>query len=253
MFKIVLLTFAMCSLSAFAETELSVQDFLYRVRHPAGRKRWALMDGEVIHRRRGKKTVKASIYLGIMFNTNRTLAQVVIDKRQGYMVGQAFVKGKEGTTVIPLNEESEKNPIIGNFGLRPEDLTMTFLYWKFDKEFPEESTKMVDCRVLRLISPDGKEYAKVWISKEYYFPIKVEWTKIKAKEKEPFRSLEASSFERQGKYGIIKRLDLYGPGWRTRINFTETKVGTPEESNIPQNLFLKIQGKENAKAKLQSD
>lgn len=238
MLKPILLTLVLCSLSASGETDLSVQDFLYRVRHPAGRKRWALMDGEVIHRRRDKETVKAALYLGILFNPDRTLAQVVIDQRQGYMVGQAFSKGEDGTSIIPLNKESEANPVIGNFGLRPQDLTMTFLYWKFDREFPEETAKMVNCRVFRLIAPDKQEAVKVWISREYYFPIKAEWTKVN--EKEPFRTLEVSSFKQQGSYGIIKRLELYGPGWRTRINFTETKIGTPEEGSIPKNLFLKI-------------
>ena len=235
-----LLIIILCNLcfAARADKELSANDFLYKVRHPAGRKRWALMDGEVIHRRRGKETVNASLYLGILFNQDRTLAQVVINKEQGYMVGQAFIKGKNGTSIIPMNEITKKKPILGNFGLRPQDLTMTFLYWNFVKEFPEESCKMIDCRVLLLESPDKKETAKVWISKKYYFPIKVQWTR--AGEKEPFRSLEVSSFKQQGKYGVIKRLELYGPGWRTKINFTKTEVGTPEKGAVPKGLFLQL-------------
>ena len=225
-------------LAAYTAEKLSVDDFLYKVRHPAGRKRWAIMDGKVIHRRRDKKTVNANLYVSILFNRDRTLAQVVINKKQGYMVGQAFVKGKDGTSIIPMNKATKEKPILGNFGLRPQDLTMTFLYWGFIKEFPEESTKMIDCRVLELISPDGKEKAKVWISKKYYFPIKVEWTK--SKEEEAFRSLEVSSFKQQGKYGIIKRLELYGPGWRTRINFTKTEIGTPEKGAVPKGLFLQL-------------
>jgi len=224
--------------AAYSAEELSVEDFLYKIRHPAGRKRWAIMDGKVIHRRRDKKTVNANLYVSILFNRDRTLAQVVINREQGYMVGQAFVKGKDGTSIIPMNKATKGKPILGNFGLRPQDLTMTFLYWGFVKEFPEESTKMIDCRVLELISPDSKEKAKVWISKKYYFPIKVEWTK--SKEKEAFRSLEVSSFKQQGKYGIIKRLELYGPGWRTRINFTKTEIGTPEKGAVPKGLFLQL-------------
>jgi hypothetical protein len=240
MFKLFLLTisiFAFC-FAAHADKELSVKDFLYRVRHPAGRKRWAVMDGKVIHRRRGKDTVKAVLYLGILFNKDRTLAQVVVNKKQGYMVGQAFIKGKDGTSIIPLNKATKEKPILGDFGLRPQDLTMTFLYWEFIKELPAESTKMINCRVVELKSPDGKETARVWISKKYYFPIKVQWTQVN--EKEPFRSLEVSSFKQQGNYGVIKRLELYGPGWRTKINFTKTEIGTPEKGAVPKGLFLKI-------------
>lgn len=240
MFKLLFIAISLygfCS-TAYADKELSVNDFLYKVRHPAGRKRWAIMDGKVIHRRRDRKTVNASLYVSILFNRDRTLAQVVINKAQGYMVGQAFVKGKDGTSIIPMNDATKEKPILGNFGLRPQDLTMTFLYWEFAKESPEESTKMINCRVIELISPDGKETAKVWISKKYYFPIKVEWTK--SKEKEAFRSLEVISFKQQGKYGIIKRLELYGPGWRTKINFTKTEIGTPDKGAVPKGLFLKL-------------
>ncbi len=238
--KLLLLIIFLCAFcfAAHADGELSVNDFLYCVRHPAGRKRWAIMNGKVIHRRRDKDTIKAVLYLGVLFNTDRTLAQVIINKKQGYMIGQAFIKGKEGTSIIPLNEATKEKPIIGNYGLRPQDLTMTFLYWEFKNELPEESTKMINCRVFELISPDGKETAKVWISKKYYFPVKVEWTKIN--EETPFRTLEVSSFARQDNYGVIKRLELYGPGWRTKINFTKTEIGTPEKGTIPKDLFLKM-------------
>lgn len=240
MSKLFLLIFAMCGFCCAAEAaaKVSSEEFLYRVRHPAGRKRWAIMDGEVIHRRRGKDTVKAVLYLSFLFNTDRTLAQVVINKKQGYMLGQAFVRGRDGSTIIPINKATKEKPVLGNFGLRPQDLTMTFLYWKFVKEFPEESTKMFNCRVFKLKSFDGKETAKVWISKKYYFPLKVQWTRIP--DKAPFRNLEVNSFKRLGKYYAVKRLELYGPGWRTKINFTKTEIGTPKQGVVPKNLFLKL-------------
>jgi hypothetical protein len=221
-----------------AEKKISPNDFLYRTRHPAGRKRWALMDGKVFHRRRDKQTIQAELYLGILFNKDRTLAQLLINNSQGYMVGQDFAKGQDGTSVIPINKATKDKPVLGNFGLRPEDLTMSFLYWKMEKELPEESTKMISCRVFKLKSPDRKENATVWISKKYYFPLKVKWTR--ASEKEPFRSLEVSSFKTQGKYGVIKRLELYGPGWRTRINFTKIEIGTPANGTVREGLFRKL-------------
>lgn len=224
--------------SSAADKELSAKDFLYRTRHPAGRKRWALMDGKVFHRRRGKQTVQANLYLGVLFNKDHTLAQLLINNSQGYMVGQDFSKGKDGTSVIPLNKATKDKPVLGNFGLRPEDLTMSFLYWELGKELAEETTKMIACRVFELKSPDKNEIATVWISKKYYFPLKVKWTKIS--DKEPFRSLEVSSFKTQGKYGVIKRLELYGPGWRTRINFTKTEIGTPKNGSVRKDLFKKL-------------
>ncbi|MDD5727888.1 MAG: hypothetical protein PHV59_04905 [Victivallales bacterium] len=234
-------------LEAADARELSPADFLYRVRHPAGRKRWALMDGRIFHRRRGGDTVEAALYLGILFNKDRTLAQLLINASQGYMVGQDFSKGKDGTSVIPLNAATEKEPLLGNFGLRPEDLTMAFLYWEMIMELPADSVKMIACRVFQLRAPDGGETATVWISRKYYFPIKVQWTKTG--KQEAFRSLEASSFETRNRYGVIKCLELYGPGWRTRIDFTKIEVGTPENNVIPKNLFRKLPGDTDAYAK----
>ncbi|MDD5697348.1 MAG: hypothetical protein PHH77_01910 [Victivallaceae bacterium] len=223
---------------AEADEDLSAADFLYRARHPAGRKRWAVMDGEVIHRRRGRKTVKAALYLAILFNPDRTLAQVAVNRQQGYMVGQTFAQGRNGTSVIPLNQATKTSPILGNFGLRPQDLTMSFLYWDLVRELPEETTKMIDCRVFELKSPAGEATVRVWISKKYYCPIKAEWHPIPAGE--PSRTLEVTSFRQQDNYGIVKQLELYGPGWRTRINFTKTEVGVPEHGIVPKNLFLKL-------------
>ncbi|QSH41350.1 hypothetical protein P0136_08500 [Lentisphaerota bacterium ZTH] len=217
--------------------DISSQDFLYRVRHPSARRSWAEMLGKVYHRRRGADTIEAPMYLGILFSPDRTLAQIVIDKRQGYYVGQAFAVGEAGTSIIPLNDATKKEPLLGKFGLRPEDLTMTFLYWKMQKELEGDSIRGVDCRVFLLKSAKSGETVKVWISTKYFFPLKAQWYRKSAENY--FRALEVGSFKKKNNYWLISRLELYGPGWRTKVDFDQFDVGNPEKG-IPEGLFKKI-------------
>ncbi|MCP3967922.1 MAG: hypothetical protein GY750_19400 [Lentisphaerae bacterium] len=225
------------SISPLYGQEISSKDFLYRVRHPSARRSWAKMDGNVYHRRRGASTIEAPMYLGILFSPDRTLAQIVIDNRQGYYVGQTFAVGEAGTSIIPLNDDTKKDPLLGKFGLRPEDLTMTFLYWGMQEELASDSIKGVDCRVFLLKSQKTEETVKVWISMKYFFPLKAEWYRKGGKDY--FRALEVGSFKKKNNYWLISRLELYGPGWRTKVDFDRFDVGNPKEG-IPKGLFKKL-------------
>jgi hypothetical protein len=233
----VVLVLSMPFAYVMAEEAISAKQFLYRVRHPSARSSWASMDGSVFHRRRGQDTISAPLYLGILFSPERTLAQIVIDNKQGYYVGQTYAVGKSGTSVIPMNKATKTAPILGKYGLRPQDLTMTFLYWKFIKELTGDSVKGIDCRVMLLQSPDKKETIKAFISKKYYFPLKVEW--FKDKSPEAFRTLEVTSFKKMNNYWLVNKLGLYGPGWRTKVIFDKTDVGSPQKG-VPPKVFRKL-------------
>ena len=98
------LLFTVVILAVNAENPLDKLDskaFLLKARNPDNRT-WCTMDGKVIHRKSGSDTVNAPLYLGIAFNPDRMLAQVVIDNKEGYTLGQAYA-GNDSTTVIPLN------------------------------------------------------------------------------------------------------------------------------------------------------
>ena len=220
-----------------AEEKLSSLDFLYRVRHPAGRKTWSMLTGKMNHRRRGKPAVSAPIYLGILFSSDRTLAQIIINNNQAYMVGQVYSTKKSATTIIPNNPAGYKKPILAEYGIRPEDLTMSFIYWQFIKELPETSLKTLNCRVFKLASPDKKEFVNIYVSSAYFFPMKVEW--FKSKIEKPYRTLQVSDFTKTDDIWLITRIKFYGPGWRSVIDFDKTSAGVSQK-NIPKELFKKL-------------
>jgi hypothetical protein len=185
--------------------------------------------------------VKYPIYLGIRFTPERTLAQVVANNNEFYLIGQAYSDKPESTSIIVNRPDKEKS-VLADCGIRPEDLTLSFLYWPLQKELKNDSIKGYPCRVFQLLSPDKKESANVYISSQYFFPLKVEWFKnSNGKEPSvPSRTLEVKSFKKDPNenFWIVDTLEIYGPGFRTKIDFPESSAGY-SKNGVPPELFQK--------------
>jgi hypothetical protein len=220
--------------AAFLENS---KEFLSGIRTPRSSGTWSILTGSVKHRRRGKSTMTAPLRLAIWFTPQRMIAQTIIDNRQGYLLTQPFKAGAS-PTVIPLNAASKKkDSLIAHFGIHPGDLTMSFIYWKLLKELARDTIMMSECRVFLLESPDKKEQVKVWINVRYRFPLKCEWYKTPVTSKSKFyRAMEVSSFSEVDKIWVVTGIDLYGPGWRTKIEFPDKKAGLLKKGR-PKDLF----------------
>ena len=240
---VVMVLFMINSIVVFAEADMDSSEFLKMVRMPPGRESWALMKGKAMHRRSGSKTTSAPISFGVKFSPERTLAQVVIDNSEGYYVGQAYQASKDSTSIIPMKAlEPGKKAILAEFGLRPEDLTMSFLYWGFVDELDTDSVKGQHCRVFLLKDDKTSEIVKVYLSSEFYFPLKVQWYGQAYVVDEELRTLEISSFDKKDNFWLIDSLQLFGEGWKTRVDFDNSKAGYSkgEKANIPQDLFIEL-------------
>lgn len=216
-----------------ANKELDSKAFLDIARTPSGGNHWVRLSGSVMNRRRGADTIKASLEFATLFTGKRTLAQVIIDKSQGYMIGQVYGAGNENTSITPMKADGYEKPLLGEYGLRPDDLTMSFIYWDFVRELKRDTVKMQDCRVFELQSEDKSELVRVFFSAEYFFPLKVQW--LHTGKDEPHRNLEVSAYRKVNNIHVPSVLTLYGPGWRTRVDFED--IDTGEADNIPKNLF----------------
>lgn len=238
--KIALMLFmlsAACGL--FAVEIMSSEKFLEKARHPATGDYWVTMEGTAFHKRRDKESSELPIYVALRMFPDRTSAQVIINGSEGYLLGQKYEAGSEATSVIPMEPKPAKS-MLADFGLRPQDLTMTFLFWNFEKELEYENIKGHECRVFKLNSPSGDEFVYVYINSEYYFPLKVEW--FKKGENKPHRTAEFSAFRKNGNFWLVSELQIYGPGWKTKIDFGRTAADFCDKS-IPGNLFRKIPDK----------
>ncbi len=221
------------TLKTNADEKLSPVQFLDKVRrnHPVDT--WAILEGEVSHKRKGSETITSPIKFAIRFTPSRLLAKITIDKGETYTVGQPY---SETQPSIIANEESLADSSLANYGLRPEDLTMTFLYWKFKQELEEASVKGMNCRVFLLENPETKEEVKVYIGSDYFYPIKIEW--LRPGENTAYRTCFINSFKEVNKLWTPDSFTLSGPGWRTNVDFNpdEIRLGLVSEG-VPKNLF----------------
>ena len=219
-----------------AEKELSMQDFMQLARRKNQFATYAKLNGVLQHRRRGQAVVSMPVYFGVILHPDRTVGQLVLDRSEGYMLGQAVNSGLTSVTPMP----GKKSDKLGYVGLRASDLTLSFLFCKPEKEFASENVGgVVPCRVILLDDPKHKEKIKVWIAREHCFPLQAEF--FRYGEKESYRVLEASGFTKKNELYYVRKLRIEGPGWRTKIDFDadSAEIGKVDFS-APPKIIIKL-------------
>jgi len=222
------------------DKELSSLEFLNAARYPRGKNSWAKMNGTISNLKRLQNGERVSeehpLFVAIRFTQIATIGQVVIPNKEGYNIGQFYSEGNRTTTLNDMNDS--KRDIFPRFGIDPRDLTMSFLFWNFQKELSRDAVKGRECRVFILKSLESKktERVKVYISSEYAFPMKAEW--IKDGEENFYRSLEVKSFKKDADSGfwLVDVIKIEGKSSRTIIKFTS--IDADFEKNEPENLYM---------------
>ena len=222
-----------------AGQQLSKEEFMLLARRKNQFPTYAKLHGVLQHRRRGQQVLSMPVYFGVILHPDRTVGQLVLDNKEGYMLGQAVNSGL--TSVTPMNPHSDDK--LGYVGVRASDLTLSFLFCKPEKEFSRENVGgVVPCRVILLDDPAHKEKIKVWLSKEHCFPLQAEF--FRKNEKSPYRTLEASGFTKKNDLYYVRKLRIEGPGWRTRIDFDadRAEIGKVDMSKPPR-IVIKLERK----------
>lgn len=229
---LILFAFTLCGTFAAEKKQPDAQTFINIVRTPPGRQSWGLLEGTATHRRRGAATVEVPIRFAVLFSPAQTIAQIEFNKTEIYDVSQAYKAPYASTLDMRGNEKQT----LKDFGLRPEDLTMNFIFWPFKRELEADSIRGIGCRVMVFESPAGQESVKVYIARDYYAPLKVEWFNTPADKMgdTPFRSLEVTSFSKSGDLWVVGALSLFGPGWRTVVKFPDTKAGLTKDGVVKE-------------------
>lgn len=221
-----------------AET-LSKEEFVALARRRNKVATFAKLDGTVQHRRRGKEPVTMPVYFGAILHPDRTIGQLIIDRKEGYLLSQAQGSGMTAIRPMPDSGKSDK---LGYVGVRASDLVMSFLFCKVEKEFDNELLRgLIPCRVFLLDDPDNREKIKIWITTEHCFPMKAEFYRYG--EEKPFRNLEAGGLTKKNDLYYVRRLRLSGPGWITKIDFEDknAEIGLLEPGKTPS-VTRKLQG-----------
>ena len=216
--------------------ELAPEEFLAVSRKMPGRRSWALLEGEVVHRREGARTIKAPLRLGLLFTPEQNIAQLDFNNGEIYNIGQ--VLGKNPTTVLKKKIGEGKKELLPLYGLEPQDLTMSFLYWDFLREEKGESVKGQACRRFILKEKGEKgNFLRVLISSEYFFPVSAEFFSSDPEKKtDPYKTLEITSFVRKEKFWYPGKLRLAGGNWKSLVTFDRLEADE-DMKTLPKDLF----------------
>ena len=216
--------------------KISAEAFLRMARRAPAGESWAKMEGTASHRRSGASTVKDTIRVGIRFTPKRVIAQLVFAGNEYYEMGQTFDTPPVFTQETDVPDKNKTR--LSLYGIMPSDLTLGFLYRDLVREEKSESVKTIDCRVFVLKGGEN-DYVRVWLSKDYYFPLKAHWFKTLPDEKtKPYRELELGGVKKENDFYVVQELYLFGQDWRTRVEFDKRDAGRVEEAKAPADLFL---------------
>ena len=205
--------FCISTLSAGALKNDTVS-FVNKVRSLRG-STYAQLNGTIQHRRSGKSAVSMPLYLGLIIQPERTTGQIILDNREGYLLGQG--RSASASSVVPMQKTTE---LLDNVGVQASDLTLAFLFDDVTGEDEKETVSgLVKCRVIRFTNTKKGENSRVYISEQHYFPLKAEF--FKQGENKPWRILEIDGFAEKNSLYYASRMRIEGPGWRTRIIFNE--------------------------------
>jgi len=216
--------------------EMSYGQLLETARHPPLRRSWAILAGEVRHRKRGERTLRLPVALRAVFAPERTLAQVIFNEHEWYSISQEFGSGLEGGAVLRDRAAPPERVSLADIGIRPSDFTLGFLYWDFETGLGEDRVKTLHTRKVRLTHPKADEHVVVWISTKYFFPVRVHW--YRKGEQDPHRQLEfRGTKEVKNGMVLVKEVRIQNPGWKTEVRFTDFKVELVADEPIPEDLF----------------
>lgn len=219
--------------------KLTSEQFLKIVRHVPGQETWAKMEGTASHKREKTRRIKAPIRVGIRFTPTRIVAQLVFNKNEQYNLGQTFDPPVSTQTSQIPQGVTPKLPL---YGIDISDMTMGFMYKDLIREEKPESVKTLKCRVFMLKGLKEGETARIFVSTEYFFPLKVQWFRrdpAKFPNEKYWRMLEIASVKKapDSDFYLIPKLEISGPDWMTMIHFDKRYAGYAKDG-MPKDLFV---------------
>ncbi len=224
--------------------KLDPQTFLSIVRYPNIVNSWVKLKGRIFHKS-AKGHQKMPVELRGRFQKDSWRMQLIINEHERWFIRQSFADGEFGTSKILQKEAAEGDLKLADMMIRPEDITLSFLYWDFQKEEEPETVSLQHCRVMLLKHPRSDEHVRIWIASKYFFPIKVQW--IKDADAESHRELQFKGFHRfkpksnkDREFGLVKEVTIRGDGWKTKLEFEDIEGDEVSKDNPPPaDLFLK--------------
>ncbi len=220
--------------SKFEPRLLPASEFLLYARQPFVQNAWGRFMGVIQYRGAAGRRAKLPIQMSVMFRQDFMRAQITLDDRAVYNIMQVYYATGLPHVTISM-PEVETVPSLADMGLKPKDVTFSFLYWELVEERAMEKIRGRDCRVMQLRHPETEEEVTAWFSADYFFPLRV--LSFEAGEKIHSRELEFTDFKKHQDIWYVTELRLEGRGWKTRLKFGDGEIHPGEEQAPPPNLF----------------
>jgi hypothetical protein len=209
---------AICAVQAGEEAAvLPPEVFLQELRRPLRQDVWGEITGRIQHVDAEGKNLEGELRVRITFTSTSMHAQLVLNNQNVYAFEQQHKPQEKVTSALSMPEK-EVAPGLFSFGLEPEDLTFSFLYWDFLEELPAQKSRLRDCRVMKLAHPHGTGTVEVWFDAAMGFPMAAFW--YHQNQEKPWRALEMKGAKRhENGLWFVKEMRLEGENWKTRVLF----------------------------------
>lgn len=212
---------AMSSAAADDEDEpgmetLSAEAFLAEIRKPLRVDAWGEFTGRITYKS-DSASRKGTLRVRVTFTPGSMHTQIVLNDVNVYALEQVHRDGQKVTTSLE-RPDTEASPGLFDFGIAPEDLSFSFIYWDFVEELPRKSSRLRECRVMRLANPAGTGTVDVWFNARHGFPMEAWW--YATGEKNPWRKLELKGAKRHvNGLWFVKEMRLEGKDWKSQVKF----------------------------------
>lgn len=218
-----LITVATFAAEPSAQTSSSLDEFLSQVRQPFSRTAEGTAEG-IIQHRGDDGTKRMAIELSFRFSAEQAQATATL---QGGEVCKMVWRHGEPASARIVDHSHEGEPTLTQLGIRPEDLTFSFLFWTPVEERRRETISGQPCRVIRLRNPHNDAEVLGWFSEKFLFPLRLEW--YPGPDAEPERVGEFTRFEQQDDgLWFIKTMHVRGQGWKTKLTLRKANIHVAE-------------------------
>ena len=187
---------------------------------------FADLRGKVSHIKRNQgRPMEYPICFVVRFSKEKVQGKLAVGDGENHFFSRENTP--DGSVATKSNRSGKT--LLSELGFRIGDLAMDFLNFKFHSELAEARHKSSPCRVLLMRSPEGKP-VKVWIAKEYFFPLKAEfYNSIQDINGKPERSLEITGFEKVNNYYVATDIALLTREFRSRIKFVNIQACSADD------------------------
>lgn len=212
---------------AWADAMIAPELFLALTRSRAEQQNsFADLAGKVTHLRRNQGgAVRHDIRFVIRFDRAKVQALLILNNDEKHFFERIFRKKNSSRTVC----NKKADILLEQMGFFIGDLTMDFLDCPVERELAGERYKTLACRVLLLRNKDGGR-VKVWIARDYLFPLRAEFYNAGASENDKAdRTLEITAFKKIGDYYTATDIALLAKDFRSRIEFSNCKVMSADD------------------------